>query len=167
MIKNKLNTKTIESRLVAFLCSDGVDDKSVNNLKAALEKEGATAKIIGTNATAVTTSGGNKLKVDHSIFSCSSVLFDAVFIPSGKNSIEKLKKEEKVPEFLNDAYKHCKVIGAEKEGQELLNDTNFIVKLSDKKMKDYGVITDSIDEKNLSQNFIDALGNHRFWIREN
>jgi catalase len=166
MIKNKNNSKTIESRIVAFLCSDGVDDDSVKKMKSALEAESATVKIIGTNATAIKTASGSELKVDHSLLTVSSVLFDSVFIPSGKSSIEKLKLEDKIPDFLNDAYKHCKVIGAEKEGIELLNDTNFINKLSENKLKEFGIITYETDATDLAQNFIDAMGEHRIWARE-
>jgi len=167
MIKNKHNSKTIESRIVAFLCADGVDDDSVTNMKAALEAEGAMAKIIGTNATAIKTANGVALKVDHSLLTVSSVLFDSVFIPSGKASVEKLKLEEKVPEFLNDTYKHCKVIGAEKEGSELLNETNFMAKLSEDKLQEFGIITGEKNASTIAQNFIDAMGEHRIWIREN
>ncbi len=166
MIKNKTNSKTIESRLVAFLCSDGVNAQSVNKMKAALEKEGAMAKIIGTNATAILGEDGQEIKVDHNLITASSVLFDAVFIPAGKGSVEMLQKEDKVIEFLNDAYKHCKVIGAEKEGIELLNHTNFILKLSDENRIENGVITSEVPENNLPQDFIDAMGNHRVWNRE-
>lgn len=166
MIKNKTNSKTIESRLVAFLCSDGVNAQSVNKMKAALEKEGASAKIIGTNATAILSEDGKEIKVDHNLVTVSSVLFDAVFIPAGKESVEKLKKEDKAIEFLNDAYKHCKVIGAEREGIELLNDTNFILKLSDENRAENGVFTNEMQENDLPKNFIDAMGNHRIWNRE-
>lgn len=167
MIKNKHNSDTIESRMVAFLCADGVEEASINAMKKALEKEGAVAKIIGTNSTAIKTVEGKEVKVDHNLLTVSSVLFDAVFIPSGTESVNKLKQEEKIPEFLNDAYKHCKVIGAEKEGIDLLNETNFIMKISEGKLDEYGIITsDTIKSNHLASDFINAMGQHRFWIRE-
>lgn len=167
MIKNKHNSDTIESRVVAFLCADGVDDNSVNTMKNALIKEGATVKIIGTNSTAIKTADGKELKVGHNLLTVSSVLFDAVFIPGGKESILKLKEEEKIPEFLNDTYKHCKPIAAEKEGIDLLNETNFIMKLSEGKLLEHGIVTsDTITNKQLAATFISAIGQHRFWIRE-
>lgn len=167
MINNKINSKTIESRMVAFLCSDGVDSQSINAMKAALEKEKAVVKIIGTNATAITGSDTKKIKVDHNLLTVSSVLFDAVFIPAGKASAEALGKEEKAIEFLNDAYKHCKAIAADKEGITLLNHTNFILKLSDENSKENGVFTNEVPKSNLPQDFIEAMGNHRVWKREN
>jgi len=166
MILNKTNSKTIESRKVAFLCSDGVDADSVNNLKNALTKEGAQAKIIGTNATSIIASDGTEIKVDHSILTCSSVLFDAIFIPSGKDSVDRLALEDKIPDFLNDAYKHCKVIGAEKEGMKLLEEINALRKLSSEDIREYGILTNSGNAKNFAANFIEEMGNHRVWIRE-
>jgi len=167
MIKNKLNSDTIASRMVAFLCADGVDGTSVNTMKNALTKEGATVKIIGTNSTAVKTADGKELKVDHNLLTVSSVLFDAVFVPAGTESVNRLKEEDKIPEFLNDAYKHCKVIGAEKEGIDLLNEIDFIKTLSGKKLEEYGIITtDTTKNDHLAPDFITAMGQHRFWIRE-
>jgi len=165
MILNKNNSKTIASRKVAFLCSDGVDGDSIKKLKLALEKQGAEAKIIGTNATSIKAADGTEIKVDHSILTCSSVLFDAIFIPSGRNSIDKLALEDKIPDFLNDAYKHCKVIGAAKEGKELLEEINAFRKLAPENLKEYGIITDEV-KKDFASSFIEAMGEHRIWIRE-
>ncbi|MFY0483886.1 catalase [Flavobacterium sp. PLA-1-15] len=166
MIKNKLNSGTIESRMVAFLCADGVDATSVNKMKDALTKEGAVVKIIGTNSTAIKTADGKELKVDHNILTVSSVLFDAVFIPSGKQSIDALKDQEKIPEILNDAFKHCKVIGAEKEGIDLLNEVKAINNISEQKLAEHGIITKDANNQNLASDFINAMAQHRFWIRE-
>lgn len=167
MIKNKLNSGTIESRMVAFLCADGVDGTSVKTMKDALEKEGAIAKIIGTNSTAIKTAEGKDLKVDHNLLTVSSVLFDAVFIPAGAASIDRLKGEDKIPEFLSDAYKHCKVIGADREGIDLLNEIPAITALPEQKLNEHGIITNDAAASNLFANdFIAAMGQHRFWIRE-
>lgn len=167
MIKNKLNSDTIESRMVAFLCADGVEGASVSKMKDALEKNGAVVKIIGTNSTAVKTAEGKDLKVDHNLLTVSSVLFDAVFIPSGEESVNRLKEEDKIPEFLNDTYRHCKVIGAEREGIDLLNGIAFITTLSEKKLLEHGIITNNgAHNDNFANDFITAMGQHRFWVRE-
>ena len=169
MIKNKHNSDTIESRVVAFLCADGVDGVSVNTMKNALTKEGAIVKIIGTNSTAIKMADGKELKVDHNLLTVSSVLFDAVFIPAGEESVNRLKEEDKIPEFLNDTYKHCKVIGAEREGIDLLNVNaiNFITTLSEAKLVEHGIITnDEGNNNHFATDFIGAMGEHRFWIRE-
>ncbi|MGV9003871.1 catalase [Flavobacterium sp.] len=162
MITNKTNSNTIESRSVAFICSDGVDATSVDTLKTSLEKEGAEVKIIGTNATAVKSSDGKMIPVDHSLDTVSAVLFDAVYVPSGKESILKLKKLDKVPEFLMDMFKHCKVMGFSTDGLALLDETVIEKKVKASEFSDFGIFTDD----KLDKDFILAMGKHRYWNRE-
>ncbi len=162
MITNKNNSNTIESRSVAFLCSDGVDSKSIDNLKTSLEKKGAEVKIIGTNATAVKSSDGKMIPVDHSLHTVSAVLFDAMYVPSAKESIAKLQKLDKVPEFLMDMFKHCKVMGFSADGLALLDETVIKNKVKPAQFLEFGIITDD----NLDKEFIPAMGKHRFWNRE-
>lgn len=162
MITNKNNSNTIESRSVAFLCSDGVNSKSIDDLKTSLEKKGAEVKIIGTNATAVKSSDGKMIPVDHSLHTASAVLFDAMYIPSGKESITTLKKLDKVPEFLMDMFKHCKVMGFSADGLALLDETVIKNKVKPAEFLKFGIIT----EDNLDKEFIRSMGKHRFWNRE-
>ncbi|MES2545989.1 MAG: catalase [Bacteroidota bacterium] len=163
MQKNKTLSNTIETRQVAFLCADGVSEASVKAMKSALEGAGATIKIIAPHLGTITTEEGSKLPVDQSYLIAASVLFDAVFVPGGKG-IDALKKTKEVIEFINDSFKHCKYISAEGEG-------NVILALTDAKPNgknaDSGVITSEASGDNkMSANFIEAMGNHRFWERE-
>ncbi|MGY5848726.1 catalase HPII [Salegentibacter sp. HM20] len=153
----------IETRQIAFLCADGVDEKSVKDMKKALEKEGAMVKILGTNSNAVKTAGGEELKVDHSYNTAASVLFDAFFVPSGEKAHKALKKEPKAIQFLNEAYKHCKAIASASETGPI-EETWFWQKIDKKKMKDQGVVLGN--SKSSGKDFIEAIGKHRFWERE-
>lgn len=162
MLKNKAAKPSIETRVVAFLCADGVDDNDVNMMKSELEKGGATVKVIGTNATAIVTKAGNALPVDHSINTVASVLFDALYIPGGKENTTTLSNLDKVPEFLTDMYKHCKVIGLAPQAVMLLNDTTILKKIDEKSFKEYGIIVGDTS----GEEFVKALLKHRFWNRE-
>ncbi|SEG37467.1 catalase [Flavobacterium urumqiense] len=162
MIKNKTLSKTIATRQVAFLCSEGVHQASINAMKTALEKAGATAKIIAPHLGTIKTSEGNELAVDQSFLIAASVLFDAVYIPGGKNA-GFLNSNVEAIEFINEAYKHCKVIGADEI--EILGKTHIDDKVD--KNEEYGIIINSkTNDKNFTKEFIDAMGNHRFWNRE-
>jgi catalase len=160
MLKNKTLSKTIATRQVAFLCSEGVDRAAVNDMKAALEKEGASIKIIAPHLGTIKTSDGSEIKVDQSFLIASSVLFDAVYIPGGKNT-KFLNSNASVIEFINEAYKHCKVIGADES--EIFINTNVSETLDAEK----GIIL-NVDNKDKAfrTSFIDAMGEHRFWNRE-
>ena len=164
MLKNSTITNTIESRQVAFLCADGVNETSLNKLKKALEAKGAMVKIIGPHAGNIKGDAGTEIKTDHTFFSSSSVLFDAVYVPGAKN-IAALERNDNVIEFINDAYRHCKVIGADIDVQTLLTKTTIGNKLADKKdMTLPGIVMNT--GNTFTDDFITQLGKHRIWERE-
>ncbi|MFN3968224.1 catalase [Flavobacterium sp.] len=162
MIKNKTVTNTIATRQVAFLCNEGVSNVSVNNMKKALEDAGASIKIIAPHMGTIKTVEGNVLPVDQSYLIAASVLFDAVFVPAGQG-IAGLKGNKDVAEFVNDAFKHCKFIAAEGEGIEVLAETNAF---KAGKNSDAGVIVSKEIEEKFGDSFVNAMGNHRYWERE-
>lgn len=153
---------TIRSRQIAVLIADGVDETSVNNLKNKLTAEGAMVKLVAPRLSPVK---GNKntLMPDKTFFNAASVLFDAVYIPGGAKSVAILRNEPDAIHFVNEAFRHCKAIGTDKEAVSFLEDTYLANKLGDLK-KDHsasGVITNG----NV-KNFRDAVAQHRFWERE-
>jgi catalase len=158
MIKNPTVTDSIKTKQIAFICADGAHNPSIVSYKNALEKKGAVVKIIAPNLGFLKLEDGKKLKVDQSLLIASSVLFDAVFIPSGKG-INTLKGNKEVSEFITDAFKHCKVIGGEEEGATLIQSIQ-IIKEAGKKL-DEGIVLNKDTTA-----FIKALGKHRFWERE-
>lgn len=163
MLENPSVTPTIASRKVAFVCSEGVSEASVMNLKTALLKEDAKGCIIGPHLGFLTTDIGGEIPVDYSYFTASSVLFDAVYIP-GSIDMNTLAFDPDVMDFLNDAYRHCKVIGADGDGIGLIAATNFASRTDN---SDQGIILgDDAAETSFAQNFINAMAQHRFWERE-
>lgn len=163
MLKNPTNSPTIASRKVAIICTDGVSAAAVKNMKNALIKEDAKGFVIAPNLGSVLTDANGALVVDFSFLTVSAVLFDAVYIPHGLE-FSALSENDDVMEFLNDAYKHCKVIGAEGQAAELINSSPFALKMSS---DDGGlVISSEVASATFAQNFITAMGKHRFWERE-
>ncbi len=166
MIKNPTTTNSIETRQVAFLCADGVSEKSVNALKTALEAKGATAKIIGPHAGNIKGDEGTEIKTDHTFFSSSSVLFDAVYIPTSQNNAS-LEENDNVVEFINDAYRHCKVIGFDTELKGLIAKTTIANKLVAGKDESLpGIITNGNQANVFTDDVTKQMGNHRIWERE-
>jgi catalase len=163
MIKNPTVTPTIASRKVAIVCADGVDEQAVLDIKEALLKESAKGCVIAPYEGIVKGDQGGELAVDFSFLTASSVLFDAVYIPGGLD-INELSDDNDVIDFLNDAYRHCKVIGAQGGGIDLLSATGFVSKIDN---EDEGIIV-SREEGNstFAATFITAMTNHRVWARE-
>ncbi|WP_264538198.1 catalase [Flavobacterium sp. N1736] len=163
MLKNPTNTPTIASRKVAIICSDGVSEASVKNMKDALLKEDAKGLVIAPHLGAVLTDEDGAIAADFSFLTASSVLFDAVYIPHGLG-LTALAENDDVMEFLNDAYKHCKVIGANGEATAVLSAAPFASKISN---DDAGlVLSGEIGTETFIQDFINAMSEHRFWERE-
>jgi catalase len=163
MLKNPTNSTTIASRKVAFVCAEGVSEAAVANMKNALLKEDAKGLIVAPHLGSITTDAGGEIAVDFSFLTASSVLFDAVYVADGLG-LNELAANDDVTEFLNDAYKHCKVIGADGEASALLSATPFADKISN---NDGGlIISGEAASEAFAQGFIAAMGNHRFWERE-
>jgi len=163
---------SIKTRQIAFLAADGVDESSINKMKKALETEGAQIKIIAPSLGKLNNKNGNGINVDQSFLTAASVLFDAVYIPAGKNSADTLSKNADAVHFINETYKHCKAIAADNHGIELIKSSNIIGKMNDenselKNPAEMGVIINSNGySKNFIKDFIDSIAQHRFWQRE-
>lgn len=163
MLKNKTLSDTIATRQVAFLCADGVSAASIDTMKAALEKEGASIKIIAPHLGHIKSGEGKEIKVDQSLLIAASVLFDAVYIPDSKKT-DLLDAHPEAVDFINEAFKHCKVIGA--DDAALFSNANIDSKLQKSMHADKGIIIDSKAAANFAHLFIKAMGQHRFWNRE-
>ncbi len=151
---------TIKSRKIAFLVADGVNDTSLAFLKTAIQAEGAIVELIAPRLT-FTTAGGRHMAADQSFLGAASVLFDAVYIPGGVNSVAALAAEVDAIHFLNESFKHCKVIAADSDAMPVIQASYFSTKIKG----DAGVIIDG-DSAALAKAFIAAVAKHRVWDRE-
>ncbi|MCE7042455.1 catalase HPII [Dyadobacter sp. CY312] len=170
-----LNTKkdSIKTRKIAILAANGVDEKSLNDMKNALTAEGAVPMIIAPKLGKIKGIKGNETKVDMSFLTTASVLFDAVFVPGGAQSAATLADDADAIHFINEAYRHCKVIGAEADGIDVLKASylgkNFpVTPLEMDVQAAEGVVLIFRDGEgsNRESEFIKAVAQHRFWDRE-
>ncbi|CAN5252711.1 catalase HPII [soil metagenome] len=154
---------TIKSRMIAILVADGVDDDAVLKMKNALTASGATVKVIAPRLGTV--KGAQKgVAVDQSFLTSASVTFDAVYLPGGKTCGETLKNNDDAIHFINEAFKHCKAVAADKEGEDLLMSTAAGLKIkaiSKSSQGNAGVIINGLPKE-----FIRSIAQHRFWERE-
>ncbi len=163
MIKNPTNSDTIASRKVAIVCADGVSEDCVTNMKNALLKADAKGFVIAPHLGAIATDKGGEITVDFSFLTSSSVLFDAVYVADGMD-LNELGEEGDVTEFLTDAYKHCKVIGADGNASQLISGMPFANKIRN---NDSGMILSGEKASaDFAAQFIAAMGKHRIWDRE-
>ena len=164
---------TIKSRKIAILAADGYDHKDVSQVMQALKGAGAHADIISKYRGMLKSSSGEKLEVDKNYLTAASVMYDAVYVPGGKGSIDTLKMQGDAIHFVNETFRHCKPLGATGEGIELfkvanLPDIKFAGQEStDKVVSDKGVVTVMKgDSSSFNDSFIVAIAKHRHWDRE-
>lgn len=151
----KTKFDSIVTRQIAVLAADGFSMKNLRKMKTLLEKEGAMLKIIAPMGGTIICDEKMEHKVDASIMTTESVLFDAVYIPGGKKSIQALGENSKYIKFVNEAFKHCKAIAVDDEGADFLKKT-----YAGKHTDDKAIL---INEKAVA--FKEAIQKHRNWDR--
>jgi catalase len=163
----------IKTRKIAFLVADGFDDTDCSEMKQALLTAGAAVMTVAPRLGMLTGADGEQVKADFSFLTGSSVLFDAVYVPGGEDSVASLKKVAEAGTFLREAYKHCKTVAASGAGVELLESTGIISQTSgkdgkaDRSSSQAGIVASrEAAAGKLSPEFIKAIGQHRHWERE-
>jgi catalase len=160
---------SIVSRKIAILAADGVNADSLTTVKSALESEGAIVEVIAPRLGVIIAENDAKIFVDQSFLTAASVLFDAVYVPGGLNSVASVEADADAVHFLNEAFKHCKAIAAHEQATQVLEATYFSKKLpeeyTDEIVLREGVVVSNDSQKLVAQ-FIKAIAQHRFWERE-
>jgi catalase len=160
---------SIRTRKIAILAADGVDEKNLMAVIDALTAQGAICEVIAPKLGFITGENDTEIHVYKSFLTAASVLYDAVYVPGGTNSIATLEAEADAIHFLNEAFKHCKAIAADTSALQVLKATYFGRKLPEDEKEETammeGVIISS-DIDTLSERFISAIAQHRFWERE-
>jgi len=147
---------SIDSRQIAVLVADGVDDTVLSKLEESIKAAGGETVKVAPKLGKVKGSAGNTIACDKTLFNSASVLFDAVYVPGGEKSIKALSAEPDAIHFVNEAYRHCKAIGMDKDAGPFIEQTNL-----QNAGDDEALITDG----NIKA-FIKAVAQHRLWQRE-
>ena len=96
-------------------------------LKTAIEAAGGVAKIVAPAAGDVKPARGKGIAVDHRLATVASVLFDALAIPGGAASIEKLAATPGVAPFLTGFHRHLKPVWLAPEATDLYEEVQLPV----------------------------------------
>jgi catalase len=145
----------IRSRRVAVLLANGFDGEGFASVKAALEAGGAHPDVISLALGVVKAQDGTPVPVDKTSQVAASVLYDAVCIPDGAEHVAALAQLDAVRQFVAEAFRHGKTIGVVGEAAQLLPAG----------VEGEGVIAGAAGDAFVQQ-FVDALGQHRFPSRE-
>ncbi len=174
VLDNPLNTvDSVATRKIAILVADGVDGDQVAALRAALKAAGAVTELIAPTLSPVKAADGTMLPPDKTFLTGASIFYDAIFVPGGAQSVAALRGEGKALHFVNEAFVHCKTIGAATDGLDLLLASN----VSDPNTKSQqleaalvllpGIVAERspTDMKNVTKRFITAVAMDRHFGR--
>ncbi len=164
---------TIKSRKVAILAMEGYNHDEAMQVSQALKDGGAHPEVISQYLGKVKSADGREMEVDKSYVTTTSVVYDAVYVPGGKH-VETLKNQGFAIHFVNEAFKHCKPIGAVGEGIDLLKASDIKgVAFADagsggEAASEMGVVTCGSrgNVNSFVEEFKTAIGRHRHWGRE-
>jgi catalase len=163
----------IRGRRVAFLAADGFNKFEVDTIMGWLHSQGALPEIVSMKGGVIKSMTGEELGVGNTFITAGSVLFDAVYVPGGKQSVEVLKMSGEAIHFVNEAFRHAKPIAATGEGMELLRASNIQgIQFGDpgapgQVTSEKGVVTGAgKDLKAFIGQLEEAIKSHRHWTRE-
>jgi catalase len=151
---------------VAVLLADGYDRHDVSMMRKALEDGGAWVKIVAPQLGAIP-SHHDAVDADFSFRTGNSVLFDAIYIPGGRKSVDALKRHAEVADFVRDSWRHCKPIAASGAGVELLAGLPGTTSATGKLKGAHGVVvTAGKANEAMAEAFVQAIASGRHWARE-
>jgi catalase len=121
----------IHTKRVAILIAAGVDGADVHRIYRSLLEDGAVPRLVSSQLGKVATAHGHTLDVEISMETGPSVLYDAVVIPDGAASAQKLGMDAHALDFVRLQYRHCKPILVVGEGAALLAKAGIPARLPD------------------------------------
>lgn len=180
-VSQENTVKEARTRKVAILAENGFNFQEITQVIEALKGGGVLPEIISKNLGMITSFDGRQLAVDKNYHTTASVMYDAIYVPGGHQNVDTLMSQGDSLHFVNEAFKHAKAIGATNEGIDFLwssqiqgvamagQDTYAQV------VNELGVVTirNAADMGNFgqegyfSQEFINAIAQHRHWARQN
>ncbi|MGH3373933.1 MAG: catalase [Actinoallomurus sp.] len=155
-------THSPATRKIAILVTDGVNTDDVEILWSGLRSMGTHPEILAPRDGIVLATDRAAVEVTRALPTVDSVLYDAVVVPGGAESVRTLAQDGGAVYFVAEAYKHYKPIGAIREGAELLVTAHVMPPGG----ADDGVVVADRPDDGFLKAFADAVAGHRHYGRE-
>jgi catalase len=149
--------ETFAGRKIGVLASDGFDGSVLQALLDAARAEEALLEVVAPRVGGVTTADGDLIAANQKIGGGPSVLYDAVVLLPGEDSVVTLASDAAVRDFIADAHAHCKFVGHVAAAEPLL------VAAGVRDLMDGGYV--AVDEEGADA-FLEQCRTVRFWDRE-
>ncbi|UGQ14875.1 catalase [Yinghuangia sp. ASG 101] len=147
----------IGTRKIAVLAADGVDGTGLTAVVEALTGQGAVCEVVAPHQGPLETDGAavNALR---STLTMGSPLYDAVLVADGPRAADSLSGDGAAVEFVTEAWRHGKAVGALGAGARLLAAAGV-------PEDGAGVVTGAGDTDAFGAAFAAAVAAHRHWDR--
>jgi len=163
-------SRSIESRRIAFLIGPGFNGAQATQLSNYFMAQGAKPCFIGPHLGKIADNTGAMHLVQTAWFNSKSVLFDAVVIVGGDQSIEQLQECGDIIAFVNEAFKHGKPIIALSEAVKFIRDQEWdgisLVEDGQNVGSSQGVVTANDYSSEVDEVVFKAVVEHRFPTRD-
>lgn len=162
---------SIRTRKVAVLVADGFAGKQLAAVRKALEAQGAKLEVISTRIGLVPAADGKGAEATQTFATASSTFYDAVYVPGGAASAATLSDLDAAVDFLDEARRHFKTVGATGDGITVLDEAGFdetqLAKPGAKQtVSEAGIVTAGADgAEAFAKSFAKAIAQHRHWER--
>ncbi len=143
----------ITGRKIGVIADAGADLAGIDKLRKAAVKLGATVLVIAP-AGGVLSHGGHQETADRTLLTARSVEFDAIVVAGGTTPVPDIK----LIVLLQEAFRHCKVMGAWGDGTVILQAAGITADQA-------GVVTASGATSAFTGQLAAAAGLHRVWER--
>ncbi len=166
-----MNART---RKVAILLDEGFSFAELSQVMNVLREQGVHHETVSMKLGMLTSVEGEKVEAMKSWTTTGSIMYDAVYIPGGSQSISSLKQQGDALHFVNETFKHCKPIAASGDGVDLIMGAQIpgvtVAASGDQgqTVTDMGIVTvrNAQDLTEFSAAFINAIAQHRHWNRQ-
>jgi catalase len=143
----------IDGRKVGVIADEKSDLAGIAKLRRALSNLGAELLVIAPIGGTLGR-GADSLPVDRTLLTCRSIEFDAVVVAGNIQSTSDIK----LVILLQEAFRHCKTVGAWGTGSAVLEDVGIA-------LDGPGVVTGRTVAKAFTDELVAAIGLHRAWAR--
>lgn len=122
--------QTLANKRVAILATNGFEQSELLEPKKALEAEGATTTIVSPESGEIrgwkNREWADSIKVEATLDSCASEDFDALLIPGGTMSPDRLRMDPAAVQFVKDFIEAGKPVGAICHGPWMLVEADCV-----------------------------------------
>lgn len=161
---------SVRGRKVAILAANGVDSAAVAAVGEALTDAGAVCEVLAAKDGFLQAANGGQVEVTRAMPTVASVLYDAVLVPGGDQSVRTLAEDGDAVHFVAEAFVHCKAVGALGAGIGLLERAGIngveVASNGGGTVSDAGVVTGTGPGGDFAAKLIEAVRAHRHWTRK-